>query len=61
MLIIKTDNISIEAALKKFRKKVESTKQLNELRKRKEYEKPSVKRRKSMQKAKYLNTKNGNS
>lgn len=61
MLIIKVENKKIENVLKEFRKKVENTKQLDELRKRKEYEKPSEKRRQTLKRAKYLNKRNGNS
>lgn len=44
MIIIKVDD-SIEKALKKWKRKFESTKTLKELRERKEYKKKSVKRR----------------
>jgi small subunit ribosomal protein S21 len=53
MLIIKCSNGKIEWALKKYRQKVEKTRQVSELRGRQEFEKPSVKRRREKQKASY--------
>jgi small subunit ribosomal protein S21 len=56
MLIIKVkkDKGGIEAAIKKLRSKVRRTKQLNQLRERKQYTKPSVKKRLQKQKAIYI-------
>jgi small subunit ribosomal protein S21 len=56
MLIIKVKKYKggIEAAIKKLRSKVRRTKQLNQLRERKQYTKPSVKKRLQKQKAIYI-------
>lgn len=48
---------SIERALKILKKKVIDTKQLKTLRDRKEFEKPSIKRRSEINKAKYIQKK----
>lgn len=53
MIIINCENKRIEWALKKYRQKVDKTRQLHELRDRQEYEKPSQKRRKILNRAKY--------
>lgn len=54
MLIIDVrDSESIDRALKKFKKKFESTKTLKELRRRKHFTKPSVERRSEVLKAKF--------
>ncbi|NOT38594.1 MAG: 30S ribosomal protein S21 [Saprospiraceae bacterium] len=54
MLIIDVrDSESIDRALKKFKKKFESTKTLKELRRRKHFVKPSVERRSEILKAKF--------
>lgn len=53
MLIIKVDNQNIENALKTLKRKTFATKQLKELRDRKEYVKPSVMKRSIKSKAKY--------
>ena len=53
MLIIECKGKKIEWVLKKYRQKVEQTNQLDELRSRKEFEKPSVKQRKLKQRAKH--------
>lgn len=45
---------NIERALKKFKRKFEKTGIVRELRDRKTFEKPSVKKRKAMQKAVYV-------
>jgi small subunit ribosomal protein S21 len=60
MLIVKCSNCKIEWALKKYRQKVEKTRQVHELRDRQEFEKPSIKRRRERQKASYRQ-KHGNS
>ena len=59
MLIIKVDNKKggIEKALKTLKSKTKQTKQVEQLRDRKEFEKPSIKRRKQLIKAKYLQSK----
>ena len=56
MLIIKVDNKKggIEKALKTLKAKTKQTKQVEQLRDRKEFEKPSVKRRKEVLKAIYV-------
>jgi small subunit ribosomal protein S21 len=46
--------MSIEKALKEMKKKVSRTKLVQELRERKEYTKPSVKRRTVVNKAKHI-------
>jgi small subunit ribosomal protein S21 len=48
---------SLERALKILKRKVIDTKQLQNLRNRKEFEKPSVKRRSEINKAKYIQKK----
>lgn len=54
MLIIKVENNNIEKALKIFKNKVRKTGQTQKLRENKEFEKPSITNRKSLQKAKYI-------
>jgi len=54
MLIIKVEKGNIEKALKSFKYKVNKTGQTKDLRKGKEFSKPSVLNRKKMQKAKYV-------
>jgi small subunit ribosomal protein S21 len=44
----------IEKALKELKRKFSKTKQLKELRERKEFKKPSVQRRDTLKKAKYI-------
>ena len=58
MLIIKVENNNIEKALKTLKRKVISTKQTESLRDRKEFNKPSVEKRKMVNKAKYKQSKN---
>jgi len=58
MLIIKVEKNNIEKALKVYKSKVRSTKQLQQLREEKEYTKPSVAKRKQKIKAKYIQKKN---
>lgn len=58
MLISNVENGNIEKALKILKAKVFSTKQLQELRDNREYEKPSIKKRKMLIKAKYKQSKN---
>lgn len=57
MLIIKIDNGNIEKAIKQYKQKVIKTKQLQKLRDGKEHIKPSVKKRKQISKAKYIQSK----
>lgn len=55
MLIVKLNKkTSIEKALKQLKSKVIRTKQMREIRERKQFTKPSQKRRLQMQKAKYV-------
>lgn len=55
MLIVKVDNNTpIEKALKLFKSKVIKTKLMSELRNRKEFTKPSITKRKEVNKAKYV-------
>lgn len=55
MIIIKQEKgENIERMLKRYKKKVDSTKVIKELKERKEYTKPSVKKRKEKQKAIYI-------
>ncbi len=51
----------IEHALKSLRKKVEKTKQLDELRNRRTYKKRSTSKREELNKAKYVQKKFGDS
>lgn len=60
MIIIDCKNKKIESCLKAYRQKVEKIKQVQELRERKTFEKPSVRRRREKLSAKYRNLKNGN-
>lgn len=54
MIIVNVkENESLEKALKKFKKKYEKTGVLKELRSRQAFEKPSVKRRHEMIRARY--------
>jgi small subunit ribosomal protein S21 len=54
MLVVNVkENESVEKALKKFKKKFERTGVLRELRDRKQFTKPSVRRRMQMIKARY--------
>ena len=55
MLIVNVDSKTpIEKALKLFKNKIIKTKLMSELRKRKEFTKPSVVRRAEVNKAKYV-------
>lgn len=54
MLIVKVDSGGIDRAIKKLRNKIKNTKQINLLRNRQEFVKPSVKKRLQKQKAKYI-------
>jgi ribosomal protein S21 len=60
MLKIKVNNrkkSGLEKALKEYKSKVIKTKQLKELRDRQKHVKPSVKKRKKIAKAKYIQSK----
>jgi small subunit ribosomal protein S21 len=59
MLIVEVKNDNVEKAIRKLRKKVIQTKQLKNLKERKEYTKKSVKRRNEIQKASYIQKKYG--
>ena len=60
MLIIEVkDNETIDRALKTYKRKFQRTGTLRELRDRKQYIKPSVKRRKERLKAQYITQKYG--
>jgi small subunit ribosomal protein S21 len=50
----------IEKALKKYKRKFERIRMMKQLRNRKEFEKPSVKRRNQIKKAIYVEQKFGN-
>jgi small subunit ribosomal protein S21 len=50
----------LEKALKKYKRKFERVKMMKQLRNRKEFEKPSVKRRNQIKKAIYVEQKFGN-
>jgi len=54
MLIVDVkDGESIERALRRYKRKYRNSKMIREIRKRKEYVKPSVRRRNEILKAKY--------
>ena len=57
MLIIEIKNGNVEGALKAYKRKVQSTKQIEQLRERQTYEKPSVKKRLILEEAKRKNRK----
>jgi len=57
MLVIEIKNGNVDAALKIYKKKVQSTKQIEQLRERQTYEKPSVKKRLILEEAKRKNKK----
>ncbi len=55
MLIIPVkEGESIDRALKRFKRKFDRTKMMRQIRERKQYTKPSVKRRQQILKAKYI-------
>lgn len=54
MIIVKVKNNNIDQAIKQLRRKVRNIKQINSLRDRKEYTKPSIIKRLKKQKAKYV-------
>ena len=57
MLHIQIKNGNIEGALKEYKRKVQNTKQIEQLRERQTYEKPSVKKRLILEEAKRKNKK----
>jgi len=58
MLVINIkDNESIDRALKNYKRKVQRTNQLKQLRKRKQFTKPSIVRREEILKATYIEQK----
>jgi len=57
MLKIEVKKGNIEQALKSYKYKVNRTKQRQEISERKEYTKPSIIKRKKIQKAKYIQKK----
>lgn len=59
MLRIEVNKGDIEKALKKYKSKVISTKQLRDLRDLEQYKKPSVEKRRKNKKAKYVQQKFG--
>jgi small subunit ribosomal protein S21 len=58
MLIVEIKGGNIESALKQYKRKVQLVKQVEQLRDRKEYIKPSITRREVLEKAKQKNKKN---
>ena len=54
MLIVNVNNGNIEQALKKLKSKVRNTKQVQLLRDKQQYTKPSVSKRLEKQKAQYI-------
>lgn len=58
MIIVKVGKRKIEHALKEYRQKTIRLKQLNHLRDKQQYIKPSARRRKELKLAKYKNGKN---
>lgn len=58
MLIVSVKGTNIEGALKEYKRKVQSTKQIEQLRERQIFDKPSVKKRLQMEEAKRKNKKN---
>ena len=57
MLIVTIKGGNVEGALKEYKRKVQLSKQIESLRERQEYQKPSVKRREEIEKAKRKNKK----
>ena len=58
MLIIEVkDTENIDRALKRYKRKVQNTRLIKEIRRRREFVKPSVKRRNEILKAEYRNKK----
>jgi len=59
MLIVKVQKNNIERAIKQMRRKVINTQLQKECRERKQFTKPSIKRRDEIQKASYVQKKFG--
>ncbi len=59
MLITKVEKGNIEQALKRYKYKTLKVKQLKKLRDKKQYTKPSAKKREQLQNPKYIEQKNG--
>lgn len=59
MLQVEVGKNGIDAALKKLKRKVDKTKMMKELRSRKEFIKPTDKRRNEQGRAEYINKKYG--
>jgi small subunit ribosomal protein S21 len=59
MLVVEVGKGGIDAALKKLKRKVDKTKMIKELRLRKEFIKPTDKRRAEQDRAEYINKKYG--
>jgi len=57
MLVIEIKNGNVDGALKIYKKKVQNTKQIEQLREKQTYEKPSVKKRLLIEEAKRKNKK----
>jgi len=57
MIRVIVKNGNIEGALKQYKRKYKNTNVINELNKRREYKKPSVKNREIINKAIYINKK----
>jgi len=58
MLLVEIKNGNVEGALKIYKKKVQNVKQIEQLRERQTYEKPSVKKRLLIEEDKRKNKKN---
>ena len=55
MIIIKVNKgENIDRSLKRFKRKMSNTKVIKEIRERSQFDKPSTKRRREIQKAKYI-------
>jgi small subunit ribosomal protein S21 len=59
MLVVEVGKGGIDAALKKLKRKFDKTKMIKEIRSRKEFIKPTDKRRAEKDKAEYINKKYG--
>ena len=57
MLVREIKNGNVDGALKLYKRKIQSTKQIEQLRERQTYEKPSVKKRLLIEEAKRKNKK----
>jgi small subunit ribosomal protein S21 len=57
MLVIEIKNGNVDGALKLYKRKVQNVKQIEQLRERQTYEKPSVKKRLILEEAKRKNKK----